>query len=139
MDDVLNNQEEFYIFMKITNNLGIAHRNKYGLKIFKILFFVILIIYIMLAVFVHFFLERVILWPRDQFVEVSELDIQEGRIENIELTMKDDIILRGWLVKNSTSEKANLLIYFGGNAEELSSVISKMYKLGNWNVALINY
>jgi len=79
------------------------------------------------------------LWPRDQFVEVSELDIQEGRIENIELTMKDDIILRGWLVKNSTSEKANLLIYFGGNAEELSSVISKMYKLGNWNVALINY
>jgi hypothetical protein len=53
--------------------------------------------------------------------------------------LKDDNLSKEAACIKFNFEKANLLIYFGGNAEELSSVISKMYKLGNWNVALINY
>jgi len=98
-----------------------------------------IVIYILLFLSAHFFLERLILWPRKQSVEVTALSMQEGRIENIELQTKDNTVLKGWFVKNSNSKKSNLLIYFGANAEELSGVISKMSKLDKWSIALINY
>ncbi|SNS72134.1 hypothetical protein SAMN05446037_101872 [Anaerovirgula multivorans] len=109
------------------------------LKIIKRIVIVSIGVYIFLLLFTHFFLERIILWPRKLSQEVPSLSIQQGCIENIELKMKDGTIIRGWFIKKIKSEKMNLLIYFGANAEELSSVISKMANIDEWSVALINY
>lgn len=109
------------------------------IRIIKVLFIISLIIYLFLCFFIHFFLESLILSPKKQQVDVATLSIQEDKLEELELTMSDGNISRGWFLKNSNSEKSNLLIYFGGNAEELSGVITKMAKLDNWSVGLINY
>lgn len=71
--------------------------------------------------------------------EVAASVTKNGKIENIELKMKDGNQLRGWLVKNSKNDKSNLLIYFGANAEEVSSLIPRVEKLNDWSIALINY
>lgn len=120
---------------KLNNKLS----NSENKMVIKKLVIRIIVSYILLFLSAHFFLERLILWPRKQSVEVTALSMHEGRIENIELQMKDNTVLRGWFVKNSNSKKSNLLIYFGANAEELSGVISKMSKLDKWSIALINY
>lgn len=109
------------------------------LKVIKKLLILSLIIYTLACLFIYFFLEKLILWPQKLSSEATVLAMQKDNIEDIELKMKDGNTLRGWFVKNSNSEKSNLLIYFGGNAEELSNVIPKMSKLNQWSVALINY
>lgn len=98
-----------------------------------------LIIYAAFCLATHLFLEELILWPRELAQEVAALSKQSDNIENIELKMKDNNILRGWLVRNLNTPKSNLLIYFGGNGEELSRTIPSMSKLEGWSVALINY
>jgi len=121
------------------SKLNIRLNKLKGKSVIKKLVIPSIIIYTMLFLSTHFFLERLIMWPRKQSIEVTSLAMQEGRIENIELQMKDNTVLRGWFVKNSNSKKSNLLIYFGANAEELSGVIYKMSKLDKWSIALINY
>lgn len=114
-------------------------KSKSIIKVVKALFIIFLCVYLLLCFFIHFFLESVILWLKQQQVDVAALSIQEDKLEELELTMSDGNISRGWFLKNSNSDKANLLIYFGGNAEELSGVITKMAKLDDWSVGLINY
>lgn len=122
------------------NSTAISNlKRKPIIKIVKVLLIIFLIIYLFLCFFIHFFLESVILWPKEQQVDVAGLSFQENKLEDLELTMSDGNISRGWFLKNSNSEKSNLLIYFGGNAEELSGVLTKMAKLDNWSVGLINY
>jgi len=58
----------------------------------------------------------------------------------LQITTPDNIKLHGWLVKNTSHPKAPLLIYFGGNAEEVSSWLWKdAEKLSGWAVSLVNY
>lgn len=125
---------------KINFRISIINLNK-RLRIIKRLFIIIIVIYIFLCLFTHLFLERVILWPQKLSDEVTLTDLSrhDNNVENIELKTDDGNTLRGWLINNSNEEKSNLLIYFGGNAEELSYVIPKMSKINNWSVALINY
>jgi pimeloyl-ACP methyl ester carboxylesterase len=53
--------------------------------------------------------------------------------------MKDGTEVRGWFVKNSQDEKSKLIIYFGGNAEEVSWMIDEMKKFKGWSAVLMNY
>ncbi len=53
--------------------------------------------------------------------------------------MKDGTGLNGWLVKNNGSDRSKLIIYFGGNGDELSYMIEAFDGLDDWSVALINY
>ncbi len=108
-------------------------------RVIKKLLILSAIIYILACLFIFFYLEKLILWPQKLSDEITALSMQKYNVEDIELKMKDGTIIRGWFVKNSNSEKSNLLIYFGGNAEELSRVIPKMSRLSQWSVALINY
>ncbi len=60
-------------------------------------------------------------------------------IEELTLTVVDKINLRGWLIKNSASKKSSLVIYFGGNAEEVSHLIGEADGFKGWSLALMNY
>ncbi|PYZ98229.1 hypothetical protein CR205_06440 [Alteribacter lacisalsi] len=50
---------------------------------------------------------------------------------------KDGLDLHGWLIESGEDDP--LLIYFGGNAEEVSYMIPDALRLENWNVLLMNY
>jgi pimeloyl-ACP methyl ester carboxylesterase len=47
--------------------------------------------------------------------------------------------LRGWLVKGKHALPAPLIIYFGGNAEEVSWLASVAEQFGGWSLLLVNY
>lgn len=56
------------------------------------------------------------------------------------LTTPDNIKLHGWFVNNTALKKAPLLIYFGGNAEEVSGLIFDFNEhFKNRAFVLINY
>ena len=64
-----------------------------------------------------------------------------SNIEEISIPVEKEIKVRGWLIKN-ISGCAPLIIYFGGNAEEISwNIEDFILKLGNtgYNIALFNY
>ncbi|MDQ2086997.1 alpha/beta hydrolase [Herbivorax sp. ANBcel31] len=60
-------------------------------------------------------------------------------VEEINYKAKDGTNLHGWFVNNIDIEKPKLLIYFGGNAEEISYMTDKVQRYEDWSVALMNY
>jgi len=61
-----------------------------------------------------------------------------SHVESVELAAEDGIPLRGWLVK-SQRIPAPLLVYFGGNAEEVSWLAAAGVERSGWSVLLMNY
>jgi pimeloyl-ACP methyl ester carboxylesterase len=59
--------------------------------------------------------------------------------EEITITAADNTALRGWLVKPAVTGKMPLVIYFGGNAEEVSWLINEAHRFKGWAVCLMNY
>ena len=61
-----------------------------------------------------------------------------SHVESVELATEDGILLRGWLVKSERSP-APLLVYFGGNAEEVSWLAETGAERSGWSMLLMNY
>jgi len=59
--------------------------------------------------------------------------------EELTITAADKKKLHGWLVKLEGGGKAPLIIYFGGNAEEVSWLIAEAPRLEGWAMCLMNY
>jgi hypothetical protein len=59
---------------------------------------------------------------------------EEFRVETIE-----GVTLHGWLARGAGSAPRPLVIYFGGNAEEVSWLLDRIDAFAGWTVALINY
>jgi uncharacterized protein len=58
-------------------------------------------------------------------------------VEDLVFAVADGVQLRGWLVK-TTRMRAPLVIYYGGNAEEVSWQVAEPWPLG-WSYAFVNY
>jgi len=71
----------------------------------------------------------------------SGADERAHDTEPLELNTPDGITLRGWLVPGEGEGPRPLLVYFGGNAEEVSYTIdeARAYARAGWSVALVNY
>lgn len=69
------------------------------------------------------------------------LKIIREKFPNAELwlTTRDHVRLHGWFHKRSDAEKAPVIIYFGGNAEDISEQIFEFEHLKGWAVLLMNY
>ena len=61
-----------------------------------------------------------------------------SHVESVELSAEDGTRLRGWLVKSERSP-APLLVYFGGNAEEVSWLAATGAERSGWSMLLMNY
>jgi len=61
-----------------------------------------------------------------------------NHVESVELAAEDGTLLRGWLVK-SERNPAPLLVYFGGNAEEVSWLAATGAERSGWSMLLMNY
>lgn len=109
------------------------------LKIIEKLLIAFIIIYALVCLATFFFQEKLIFPTQKLSDDTITVSSRIDDIEDIELKMRDGNKIRGWFVKNSISEKSNLLIYFGANAEEVSRIIPRMTKFQNWSVVLINY
>ena len=60
-------------------------------------------------------------------------------VEEIKIITEDQVTLHGWFVKNKTSNKSPLIIYFGGNAEEVSYMIGNANQFSGYSLLLMNY
>lgn len=62
------------------------------------------------------------------------------QIQSINLQTIDNVNLQGWLINPPVHGKSRpLLIYFGGNAEDVMALIPTMSNFSTWTVLLMNY
>jgi pimeloyl-ACP methyl ester carboxylesterase len=88
----------------------------------------------------YFFQERFIFLP----APISEDALnwtRKGvvRTEEINIKTPDNVNLHGWLVKNPSHDRSLLLIYFGGNAEEVSGILVDSPRFRGWSLLALNY
>ena len=90
-------------------------------------------------VLIYFLQERLIFFP--QPLTQDPLKANTGAaIEEVQLVTNDQVRLHGWLVKSTpTQTPAPLLIYFGGNAEEVSWLTSTAGQYAGWSLLMLNY
>ncbi len=97
-------------------------------------------VYISIVGILYFLQERMI-FHRPGISEERLQYIRERFPEAEEVTIDtpDNIRLHGWLVHNGKNGPSPLLVYFGGNAEEVSWMIEAKDRLPGWSMLLINY
>lgn len=101
---------------------------------------VIVIYPVFLSLYLYFFQERLIFLPspvspgRLKAIAVGSADVEE-----INIKTPDGVNLHGWFVKNPDIEISPLLIYFGGNAEEVSGFLYDAPMYRGWSVLAVNY
>jgi pimeloyl-ACP methyl ester carboxylesterase len=83
---------------------------------------------------IWFFQGRMIFFPRP----LEHRPALRSDVEEITITAADGVKLRGWLVKGKGAP-APLVIYFGGNAEEVSWLGEFAWRLSGWSLLLVNY
>lgn len=64
---------------------------------------------------------------------------EHGHAEELRFTARDGTRLHGWLVRPRVAAPCPLLIYYGGNNEEVSSYIAQQQALGDCALLLMNY
>lgn len=106
----------------------------------KLLILGILVIPLVLYPFLYFAQEQLLFFPpKINNKMLNEIKKLYPNVEEIRIETPDHVILHGWFVKNSTAKKSPLLIYFGGNAEEVSGEITEFDQFKEWSLLLINY
>lgn len=101
--------------------------------------------YIVIVIGLYIFQDKLIFM--NSFTRISELTRnhpqREGPyMEEVTITTEDNVNLKGWLIRNSDSDRSPLLIYFGGNAQEVSDMASYLdieKQLPGWSLLLMNY
>ena len=93
-----------------------------------------LVVAIAVPLLAWLFQERMIFFPRP----VESRPTPRANVEVITLAVADGVKLRGWLVK-AAPVPAPLVIYFGGNAEEVSWLVDLASQFPGWSLLLVNY
>lgn len=116
-------------------------RRMSGMKIMQIEFtlkrictFILLIVlglYLLICLTLYSVQERLLFFPRG-VSEVMKKEHEETFIE----TVSGEVTLRGWL---TSPESENLIIYYGGNGEELSHLVSDLSAYSGFSSLLVNY
>lgn len=63
----------------------------------------------------------------------------ERNFETLSMKMADGVTVSGWLVKDTGAGKLPLVIYYPGNAEEVSHMVEKKKNFPGCHLALLNY
>lgn len=93
------------------------------------------------AVLVLYLLQGRILFPRVRVSEetVARIEAAHPELEPLSIGTLDGVNLHGWLVRSGTGGRAPLVIYFGGNGEEVSWMVDRAPELAGWGLVLVNY
>jgi pimeloyl-ACP methyl ester carboxylesterase len=90
----------------------------------------------------YFTQERIIFIEQKLAPEARERVIRGyPEAEEVRLDAPDGVRLHGWLVRGEGGDRRPLLVYFGGNAEEVSTSLAEAatYAEKGWSVLLMNY
>jgi uncharacterized protein len=104
----------------------------------------ILLAFVYLAIIgILFFLQDRIIFLGPGITEERLLKIRENYpdVEEVYSETHDNYLLHGWLVHNDrhSENPSPLLIYFGGNTEEVSYLLEMIHNFPNWKILLVNY
>lgn len=96
-------------------------------------------LYILIAILIliiAFFVYLLILQKKMVFFPQPPSEIED----EVCIQMQDGAKIKGWVVENKFGDnKPNILLYFGGNKEEVSTILEDMKKLKGWAVVLLNF
>ncbi|MGB5080591.1 MAG: alpha/beta fold hydrolase [Burkholderiales bacterium] len=85
-------------------------------------------------VFAWLFQERMLFFPRP----VESRPAPRPDLEEVTVVATDGARLRGWMVKGKETPSP-LVIYFGGNAEEVSWIAGLSERFAGWSLLLLNF
>ncbi|MBU9711780.1 alpha/beta hydrolase [Evansella tamaricis] len=109
---------------------------------YKIIHFVLIISFIIFLIYILFYFlqDRMLFYPQPITAErVNYINSNYSNVEEITLQVNDSTSVHGWLVKNEMESPSPLLIYFGGNAEEVSHLIGPLQGIKSHSILLMNY
>ena len=91
-------------------------------------------------VLLYFQQEKLLFYP-DSINEDNRRVIKERfrNVEEVTLTTADRKRLHGWFQRTPGTGRRPLLIYFGGNAEDLSFLPDKRDRVAGWSLLMVNY
>lgn len=99
-------------------------------------FFILLVVlYGIIIIFFYLFQSGLLFFPQPLS---SRVELNE-KTEEIKIESFDGNVLHGWLCHVSDHRPQKLIIYFGGNAEEVSHMLSLASMFEGWAMLLINY
>ncbi|AXF55230.1 alpha/beta hydrolase [Salicibibacter kimchii] len=104
------------------------------------LIIIVLVFIVLVLALLYFFQHRLIFYPTS--ITEDEADMirsQHPEAEEITVPVTDEVTVHGWLLSNVEEEPSPLLIYFGGNAQEVSQLIPETAEIEGWSVLLMNY
>ena len=94
----------------------------------------LLIAYVAGAAFLYFSQERILFHPRANALLGADV------YKKFELYIKrDDVVLQGWFVPREPVNKQPLIIYYGGNAEDISAHLQLLDRYPEASLLFVNY
>jgi pimeloyl-ACP methyl ester carboxylesterase len=94
---------------------------------------------ILASVLLYFIQDKMIFYPQ----KIDQRDLEAIKIyknvKEISLETGDGVEIKGWFIDNRLTNKSKILLYFGGNAEEVSYIITKALLFKDCSVVLFNY
>lgn len=110
------------------------------LKFLKIIGIVVAILYLGICTLLYLNQDDLLFHPQPKtLAEVSKILDAAPEFDTLTFVMKDGNRTCGYISKDTVREKLPLVIYFGGNAEEVSHLSEYKTYFPNTVMALINY
>ena len=114
--------------------------NKKLLNFFKISVIVVAILYVGICTLLYFNQDDLLFHPKPKTLkEVSEILKMAPDLDTLSFVMNDGNRTCGYIYNDTIKEKLPLVLYFGGNAEEVSHLSEKKNYFPNTIMVLINY
>lgn len=102
----------------------------------------VLIAYIIFCAYVYLSQEAMLFITQSISAErAANLPATGRHVEEISVTAEDGTRLHGWMLHSEITEEpqSNVVIYFGGNAEEVSHMVDHVSRFSHWSFILMNY
>lgn len=110
------------------------------MKYLKISLCVIVIFYISVCLLLYCYQDDLLFHPQHKSVAEINEHIKDHPNATISYyTMSDGTVVSGLELLDTSKEKKPLIIYFGGNAEEVSHMVNYKTYFKGYNLAFINY
>ncbi len=110
------------------------------MKTLKRITIALVIFFLFSITFVYFFQESLIFFKQSLSDERLEwLRTNYPQAEEVILETPEGIKLHGWFVKSEGEKMAPLVIFFGGNGQEVSEVLELADGFKGWSLLVVNY
>jgi uncharacterized protein len=109
-------------------------------SLLRIAFGVLLAIPLVLYPYLYFAQDRLIfIQKRKNSEQLNWVKEEYPNVEELSFKTPDNVTLHGWFLKNTLESKSPVVIYFGGNSEEVSKHVRDIPHFKGWSLLLVNY